>query len=254
VFIHCNVRRAKCIRFSDPGKTAEYYFTWRAYLAGDKEYQLAQGFSLGCPIDDGYSMATGDMLELNDPRFTLELPAAHEGETKRFVLDLFCWEADSSTAETKRLFTNAAAKKLMQIYEASEKRNRKTRDGLLSWVQNDDNEVLQALAETGVLAPSVALPYQTVASAAVKVFDFVLDIIKNNSDDYLGISRSELVYTRREGKPLYRWIFNNGFETWFPEEKPVIHQSWRVREANRDNELDCKLIVQVASTSPTEFA
>jgi hypothetical protein len=255
MYIHCNVQRIKCIRFSDSGATAEYYFTWRAYLGGAKETQLAQGFSLGCPIDDGYSMKEGDTrLSLNDPRFTLELPDVQKGETRRFVLDMFCWEADSSSEETKRLFTNAAAKKLMQIYAASEGRSKKTRDDLTKWVKDGNNEVLKALTAVGILSPATILPYELVATAAFKVLDGVLEVLRSNSDDYLGTSRCEVVYTRNaDGNLLYRWIFNNGFETWFPQEQPVIHQSWRVDEANRDNELDCKLIVQIASESPEQF-
>jgi hypothetical protein len=255
MFIHCNIQRMKCIRFSDPGATAEYYFTWRAYLGGEKDTEIAQGFSLGCPIDDGYSMAEGDTrLSMNDPRFTLALPNVQKGETKRFVLDLFCWEADSSSEETKRLFTNDAAKKLMQVYKASEARSKKTKDELTKWVKDGNNPVLNALAAAGVSAPSAVAPYEVITTAAFKILDGVLAIIRSNSDDYLGMSRSEVIYTRdADGKLLYRWVFNNGFETWFPQEQPVIHQSWRVDEANRDNELDCKLIVQIASESPTEF-
>jgi hypothetical protein len=254
MFLHCNMRRAKCLRFSDSGKTGEFYFTWRAYLPSDGAIELAQGFSLGCPIDDGYSMAAGDGRVLNDPRFTVELPNVGPGETKHFVLDMFCWEADHSSEETKRLFTNDAAKKLMQLHKGAEARSRKTRESFLSWLQDGDNDVATSLLSQGLLSPAIKTAYESVTSGALKLLDFALDAIKSNSDDYLGTSRSELLYTRDSaGQLRYRWIFDNGIETWFKEEGPKIHQTWRILEANRDNELDCKFLIQIAAGSPTEF-
>lgn len=35
---------------------------------------------------------------------------------------------------------------------------------------------------------------------------------------------------------------------------PKIHQTWRILEANRDNELDCKFLIQIVAGSPTEFS
>jgi hypothetical protein len=255
VFLHFNLRRAKCLRFSDSGKTSEFYFTWRAYLPGDTEVQLAQGFSLGCPIDDGYSMATNDQRTLNDPRSTLELPDVARSQTRHFVLDLFCWEADHSSEETKRLFTNEAAKKLMQLQRGNEARSKKARDSFVSWLQSGDNDAASALVSGGLLSPAVQTAYETVTNGALKLLSFALDLIKSNSDDYVGTARCELIYMRdAEGKLRYRWVFDNGVETWFDNEGPTIHQSWRVLEANRDNELDCKLLIQIAASSPTEFS
>jgi hypothetical protein len=47
MFLHYNLRRAKCLRHTDSGSTSEFYFTWRAYIDGSESVQLAQGFSLG---------------------------------------------------------------------------------------------------------------------------------------------------------------------------------------------------------------
>jgi len=215
---------------------------------------VAQGFSLGCPVNDGYSMATGDIRRLNDPKFTIALPNVNKGETKHLVLDLFAWESDHSTEETKRLFTNEAATKLMEIYEVTKKRKKKTQEKMIDWIESDDNEIVNALVSVGVTAASVVTPYVTVARAGIKIFSIVQEVIKSNSDDFLGTARASVIYTRLDdGRLLYRWIFNNGVESWFEEERPVIHQSWRIFEANRDNELDCKFIIQIAAESPNEF-
>jgi hypothetical protein len=74
-YLFFNVPVIKCISFSDAGGEAEYYATYQAYFDLDAHtIQLTQGFSLGCPIDDGYSFRRGQAKELNDPKFLMKLP------------------------------------------------------------------------------------------------------------------------------------------------------------------------------------
>lgn len=253
MYLHFNLRRMKCLRSTDSGKSSEFYFTWRGYVEEKETIQLAQGFSLGCPIDNGYALRTGEQRALNDPKFTVNLPDVAEGETQRFTLDLFAWESDHSTDETKKLFTNAATEQLMKIHAQSKENKKKVRDSFLKWVQDGDNELIAALVATGIMAASSVVPYVAIAKAAVKLMSWGVEVVKSNSDDYLGFSRSEVIYTRKNGKVLYRWIFNDGVETWLSEERPAIHQDWRVLEANRDNEIDCKFSIQIVESNPNEF-
>lgn len=255
MFVHLNLRRTKCMRASrDAGRDSEFYFTWRVALDGGDDVQLAQGFSLGCPIDDGYTMRGGQTRDLNDPRFTVELPAVGQGETKRATITLFAWESDRSTEEVKKLFTNAAAQKLVQVHKKHKDRKAAAKAEILDFVQDGDNEILTALAQTGVVAANIATPYVTVAKAAVKVLSLVLSAIRGNSDDYLGSMTVDVMYTRTEENKLeYRWIFNDGAEAWFDDERYRVFQSWRCREANGNHELDSHLHLQVVSGSPDEM-
>lgn len=254
MFLHFNMRRLKAIEVSDSGNHGEFYFTWRCFVDRmDDDLQLAQGFSMGCPIDDGYSMLEGEERILNDPKVTIKLPDVAEGETNQISLDLFSWEADHSAEEVKKLFTNDAVAKLMQIHEAAKHDTKKTREAFLAWIQDGDNEVIKALVAAGALGATAVAPYVAASAAAVKVFEWTLDTIKDNSDDFLGFARAELIYTRKGGELSYRWIFNDGVGTWFNEEQPMIGQSWRVLEANRGNQLESSFLVQVVSESPHQL-
>jgi len=59
MYLHFNNRRAKCIRKSDTGQNAEFYWTWQVYIPQDKHTLLHQGFSTGCEIDDGFHFNAG---------------------------------------------------------------------------------------------------------------------------------------------------------------------------------------------------
>ncbi len=254
MFLHFNMRRFKCLKKSDAGSMAEYYFTWRCYVdKNENDMDLVQGFSLGCPVDDGYSMTEGDQRPLNDPRFTVELPDVAEGENKRVTLDLFAWESDYSTEEVKKLFSNEAAAKLVEIHTSAQKKKNQTREDFLKWVRDDDNGFISDLVDAGVVASSTVTPYVTISKALFNLAGWVFRAVRDNSDDYLGFTRAEIHYTRIGGELLYRWIFNQGAETWLMGEKQKIFQNWRILEADQGNELDAKFLVQIVADSPAEF-
>lgn len=253
MFLHFNLRRLKCLRFRDAGAHAEYYFAWRAYMDGASQVQVAQGFSLGCPADDGYSMRTGDERPMNDPKFTVELPDVDEGKTRRFVLDLFAFESDFGTLQVKKAFTNEAAKKIVDLAEQSKASKDKLLKDFTGWLASGDNEVVKALVTTGVLAASAVVPYVAIAAAALKALTWVVDAIRSNQDDYLGQCRVEIIYAKVKGKRLYRWIFNDGASVWKDKEEEPFHQDWRIHEADGGNILDARFLVQIVSAKPDQL-
>ncbi len=254
MFLHFNMRRFKCLKKSDAGKRGEYYFTWRCYVdKNENDMDLVQGFSLGCPVDDGYSMAVGDARVLNDPKFSVELPDVAEGENKRVTLDLFAWESDYSTEKVKKLFSNEAAAKLVEINSSAQQRKDQTREDFLEWVFDDDNGFIGDLVDTGVGTASTLTPYVTMSKALFKLAGWAFRVIRDNSDDFLGFTRAEIHYTRIKGEIVYRWIFDNGAETWLKGEKAEIFQNWQVLEGDQGNELDSKFLIQIVAASPNEF-
>lgn len=254
MFLHFNMRRVKCIRHSDAGGFAEYYFAWRAYVDGAKQVHVAQGFSLGCPADDGYSMRTGDERPMNDPKFTVDLPDVAEGETKRFVLDLFAFESDFGTLQVKKAFTNEAAQKIVELAEQSKASKDKLLKDFGAWLSSGENEIVSALVTTGVIAASAVVPYVAIATAALKALSWVVDAIRSNKDDYLGQCRVEIIYTKVDGKRHYRWLFNDGASIWKDKEEEPFHQDWRIHEADGGNILDCRFLAQVVAARPDELA
>ncbi|MDD9932977.1 MAG: hypothetical protein OXT09_05200 [Myxococcales bacterium] len=257
MYLHFNLRNIKCLKQSDKllDKESEFFHTYRVYIgSADQDVQLTQGFSLGAPIDDGYALEEGQQKTVNDPRFTVQLPDVDDGATMRVVLDLFAWESDSAnTEEIKKLFTNEASAKLMEIYKAQDKKKKKTYEKFMDWVQDGDNEVLGALITTGIVASSVVTPYVAVAKAATSILGWALEAARTDGDDPLPYARMEVLIARTDGKLRYRWIFNNGAETWFEEERPWIRGAWRAEEANNDNILDHTYGIQIVEASPDEF-
>ncbi len=232
----------------------EYYFTWRCYVdKNEQDIDLVQGFSLGCPVDDGYDMAVGEQRVLNDPKFTVDLPDVNEGEQKRITLDLFAWESDFSTEEVKKLFSNEASAKLVQIHANAQSKKKQTREDFLKWLRDEDHGFIGDLVDTGILSAATMTPYVTISKALFKLAGWVFRAVRDNSDDFLGFTRAEIQYTRHNGQIVYRWIFNNGVETWLKGEKPKILQNWRILEADQGNELDAQFLIQIVAGSPDEF-
>jgi hypothetical protein len=258
MYLHVNMRHAKCLRVGDAGSNAEFYWTYQVFTEHRDNTYLNQGFSLGCPIGGAYSYSPGDQRELNDPRFTVKLPDLNEGETRHFYIDLHCWESDHSTEEVKKVFTNTASERLFAYYLENEKNKKKTQEEFMKWLENEDNDLLTKIID----ADPIILPYVKIARSAIPLIKWAVELVKSNSDDYIGISRSSLIYTKKDGHYQYRWMFNNGVETWIDEEEAPIYHEHRFQEASGNNEILAKLIYQLVfdesttlvSTSPSLIA
>ena len=163
MFLHHNLRNVKCLKVSDAGSASEFYWTWQIFTEKNSQTLLAQGFSLGCPIDDGYSLTVGQQRELNDPKFTIEFPEIKEGESNKIALNLYCWESDHSSEEVKKAFTNSSVETLWKIYENQKQNKKKTQEEFLEWFKDSDNDFLNILTAS---SPSVA-GYLAISRAAI---------------------------------------------------------------------------------------
>jgi hypothetical protein len=253
MWLHVNMMKAKCLRWSDYGAEAEFYWVYQLYIPnGSGLHVLHQGFSEGCPIDDGYSFRTNDRRQLNDPRFTVKLPELpDDGPEQRVVLDLSCWEADNATATTsvKALYTNEAAARLWQIYHANNQRVNKTIDDMMDWLDSDGMSVATTvLAAAGAATGGVA----TGVAAAIKIAPKLVDLVRrlayllrDQSDDYMGLRRFELFYAKRKGTYVYRWLMDNGIESTIENQQlPYYRDDVVFEEADRSNKIACKLMFQ----------
>jgi hypothetical protein len=247
MFLHVNLRRAKALAVSDNGKESEFYWTWQAYTEDEKFTLLRQGFSTGAPLETGYSFGPGATIELNDPKFTIELPKVSHGETKRVVLDIHCWESDGSTAEVKKLFTNDAVQKLWAIYEAAQYSKKRTMEDFEGWL---DKSGLDLLKQAVGAISSAAVGGVALAKEVVPLIKLAIQAIQNNSDDYVGMLRAEILVTGTAIGLKYRWIINNGVEVWIEEEKAPYYVRHRFREASGDNEIETQFIFQPVDAHP----
>lgn len=213
-YLHYNLKRAKALRVSDAGRQSELYWTYSVY-SPEKEGSktlLRQGFSADPRIDTGDSFGVGDVRELNDPKFTVELPELHDGEERRVVVDIACWDSDHSTAEVKKLYTNAAMEKLWEVYEATERKKKRALETFMDWIDNSsDDFVAAAIAVAGT--GGAALPYIALAKEAVPLIKAAVQLIRGNSDDWFGTERVELFYSRSGDDYRYRWLVNDGIES-----------------------------------------
>ncbi|MHC5066540.1 MAG: hypothetical protein ACYTG5_21500 [Planctomycetota bacterium] len=260
MYLHFNLRKAKCKRVSDAGSESEFYWTWQVYCQEPDHTLLQQGFSTGCPIDDGYSYEPGFERELNDPRFTLELPEIEDAQTveeanwKKIVFDLHCWESDHSTVEVKKAFSNDAAQILLRLYEEADAKKKQAIKGFEDWLNNSSEDLLTSIIEAaGTTATGGAVKFLKLGLKVIPLIKAGIEVVKSNSDDFVGRTRTELIYGKVEGKYLYRWIHNKGAEIWIREEQAPYFAQLEFLEANLDNEISCNAIFQTVHEATTDL-
>jgi hypothetical protein len=245
-YLFFNVPVAKCIRFTDAGGEAEYYFTYQAYYDLDANtMQLSQGFSLGCPVDDGYAFSPGVIRALNDPKFLMKLPELQENQSNVITLDLFLWESDHSTEDTKKMFSNVAAQKLQQVYSDAQQVKKKAQDDFLSWFNEQGMGMLgQVASSLGGAAAGAA--FVGVTKQLVPLLEWGIQLVKSNSDDYIGMIRTELLYKKVNGAYQYRWVLNGGApRNWTHAEEAPLEMVTRITEASADNIVDAHTLMQI---------
>lgn len=245
-FLFFNVPAIKCIRFSDAGGEAEYYATYQAYFDLDgNSIQLSQGFSLGCPIDDGYSFRHGQTRELNDPKFLIKMPELQEGQTNVLTLDLFLWESDHSTEDTKKIFSNVSAERLQQVFSDAKQVKKKAEDDFRKWLDGQGLGMLGQIASSlGTAATGAS--FVAIAKQVIPLIEWSIELAKSNSDDYIGMIRTEILYRKNGGKYEYRRILNGGAELkWLDAETTPVVSATRVTQANNDNQIDVNTVMQV---------
>ena len=225
--LYFNLKKAKAQKTIDRGNIfnpADFYFTYSVSVEKNQsETMLVRGFSRGCEIGHGYEMRSGQQRDFNDPQFIVELPELKKGEEKHVVIDLYCWESAGTSRLIKGYYSNAAVAKLLEIYDKNQENIKKAQDEFLKWFKS-------AAASAAMLAAPVAgaaLPWITLSSKALPlVADGIIAIKKMSDavpDDYVGLNTIHFFY-RLENKTIrFRWIVNDGIETWSSTETDIIH-------------------------------
>jgi hypothetical protein len=245
-YLFYNVPVIKCISFSDSGGEAEYYATYQAYFDLDAHtLQLSQGFSLGCPIDDGYSFRRGQTRELNDPKFLMKLPDLEDGKANIITVDLFLWESDHSTEDTKKIFSNVSAERLQQVYSDAKQVKKKAKDDFKKWLEDQGLGMLSSIA-SALGGAATGASFVGISKQVIPLLEWGIELAKSNSDDYVGMIRTELLYRKAAGKYEYRWILNGGAERkWIDAERAPLESATRVTQASNDNQIDVNTLMQV---------
>jgi hypothetical protein len=242
-----NVPTIKCVDHDDSGPHAEYYFTYQAYFdLDDQQRSLTQGFSQGCPLDDGYALRKKEERVVNDPKFLFNLPELEVGKSNVVTLDVYLWESDHSTIETKKVFTNAAALKLWEIYNAAAQQKQKTKDEFFKWLQDQGIGLVADAATVLGASAAVGAAMVTVGKALIPFVSWAIDLAKNNSDDFVGMSRIQLVYKRLEQGYKYRRILNDGAGiAWIPNEERPLDVPVDIRAASGADHVAAHMLMQL---------
>lgn len=250
MFFHFNLRSATCIKNSDHvfGDNSEYYWTWLVYsqTEDNEDYNVAQGFSMGCEMDSGYDFndSNSRYFRMNDPRFTVSLPEVARGESRKITFELYCWESDNSTIEVKKTFTNYAAEKLLKIWQETDAKKTKTKEEFLKWLEESDNSALAQI----ISMAQIEANYLKIAKLSIDVIKWAIEIVKTNGDDFIGAKRCDLIISNEAEGIKYRWIFEDGTEKWMTDEEKIFKEI-SFESASRDNIVNVSALFQIISKS-----
>jgi hypothetical protein len=252
MFLHFNNRMASCQKTGDPGNDGEYYWTWQVLSGNNDELAIAQGFSIRPKLDDGIVIRQGETFQdLNDPKFTIELPDVTIGETRKVRLDLFCWEHDVArdTVAIKRIFTNNALQKLVDLYEYQQVGRQDALKAFGEWLKEDSTDFLTTTEF------SKAIPMVAIASTTLPVLTSIIQLLSSTkSDDLVGVKQVELFYTKVADRTyLYRWLGDNGIEEVYRDEHPPIWNEFRFERADGRELMVTKCFFQIIFDLNTEI-
>lgn len=268
MFLHFNHKAARCLKTRDAGNDGEYYWTWRVLAGTNSQQSLAQGFSINPEIDEGTRLEEDEenelgWIQLNDPKFTIELPDVAVGEDGNVRIELFCWEHDRAkdSKAIKQAFTNPALQHLIALHEQQQDDSQTTGERFATWLEGD--EVAKAVKQmrvamqnkVKVVTGSVfALnPLAAIASSTVPLLEEVTQLLirNHNSDDLVGVKQIELFYTQTEaGQYCYRWLRDQGLESTLTTEQveQPTPQEFTFRRADGKEVVRSKGFFQIWTT------
>jgi hypothetical protein len=245
MYLHFNLLSATCLKNYDNffGGNSEFYWTWTAYHEDtSNNVNLARGFSVGCPLDEGYEMNTGEKKyrKLSDPRFTIKLPELNVGEEKLLKIQIDCWESDGSTVEVKKAFTNEAVETLFKIYEQQKENKNKAMEGFEKWINDDSNDFLTNLTKI----VSVNMDYVVIAKSLLPLFKSVKKSVESNSDDLVGSFSVDLLIKKTTAGIEYFWLFEDGVTKGAKEDDKIFY-AYTFREYNDDNVVNVNMLFNI---------
>ncbi|KYF85768.1 hypothetical protein BE20_09590 [Sorangium cellulosum] len=217
MFMHFTVHEIKAHKVQDHpfdplNRRVELYQTWHLSEI-DPLVPLADrpasswsrlGFSTRGGPDDGVSFREGEARTVVDPQIIFGLPddAFASGKRTRFVIDYHHWESDGSTAKVRAAFSNSTLAYLLKVWKESHADQAASRARLEGWLKDNWQQVLKGAIAAAGMASS---PWVAVGTSILPVVELLVDVAKNNSDEYLDMHRF-VVELNGEGAPgQTRW-------------------------------------------------
>ncbi|WP_437963114.1 hypothetical protein WMF04_25585 [Sorangium sp. So ce260] len=181
----------------DPfNKKAEIYQTWHLseieplVPLADRPVSgwTRLGFSTRGGPDEGVSFKAGEARTVVDPQIIFGLPdeVFASGKRTRFVVDYHHWESDGSTAKVRAAFSNSTLAYLLKVWKESRGDQAAARAKLDGWLKDNWQETLKAAIAAAGVASS---PWVAVGTSILPVVDLIVEVARNNSDEYLDMHR-----------------------------------------------------------------
>lgn len=196
-------------------KTSEFYQTWQIcdlepLVPVEEEPRSAwarQGHSVTGAPDDGVHFKQDEVRRVDDPHITFNLPDLEDGETRRFRLDIHWWESDSSTEKVRGVFTDATLKVLVKAWNAAQEDQTKAKEQLDKWIRENRDDIAKAVARAAGVAGQ---PWVAVGLQMLPLFQMLVDVVRNDSDDYMAMHRFILTVTNERGSLKWRVVSADG--------------------------------------------
>lgn len=201
MFMHFTIHGIKAYKVQDHpwdpiNKRVELYQTWHLsdieplVPLADKPVSswTRLGFSTRGGPDDGVSFTAGEERVVVDPQIIFGLPDAAfvSGKKTRFVIDYHHWESDGSTEKIRAAFSNTTLAYLMKVWKEAHGDQAAARARLEGWLKDNWQQTLKgAIAAAGVASS----PWLAVGMSVLPVIDLLVDVAKNNGDEYLDMHR-----------------------------------------------------------------
>lgn len=230
MFIRFSLHKATAERVADqPGdpfnRESELYQTWQLCTLNPldpsdqapKSNWARQGFSVTGAPDDGVGFNDHSRRVLDDPSiaFALKPEAIVEGQQHTYRLDIHWWESDGSSEEVRAAFSDSTLGVLVKAWKASADKDKASRAALKSWLNSKSERVVKNAVRTAAVT---ATSWVGMGFNALPLFELIVDVLKNESDDYIGMHRFVIEMKRENGNVLWR-VIPPGVSV--PEYRPV---------------------------------
>jgi hypothetical protein len=237
----------------DPfNRESEIYQTWQIMDLEDLEASddstvkwARQGFSATGAPDDGVGFGRGASRVLEDPTIAFVLPELADGQTRNYRFDMHYWESDSSSEKVRAAFTDATLKVLIKALKDSHEDGAAAKRALETWLRDNSADLVSgALAAASITTAS----WVGVGLKLLPLLPLIVDVVKSNSDDYIGLHRFVLQLKKEAGQPL-QWRISSpsgGVPNWQGPDTFVRIQE-PIEEADGGNVLHTEYACYVLS-------
>lgn len=194
--------------------TAEFYHTYQLCelesLTDDAASPWAkQGFSLTGSPDDGVNYSAGTVRNQTDLAaafdITKRINSMQNGVAYNVRMDFHTWESDRSTLKVRGAFTDTTLAVLIKAWEDANQNENEAKKRLEEWLSNNREDLAKAIINVAKITEA---PWVSFAMGSIlPLFNLIVEVVKNNSDDYLWADRF-ILELKKDLNGVVSWRIN----------------------------------------------